>query len=360
MVFPFTQEHEIIRDSAKGWLQDWYNGGRALADMNEAKRIQIPDIWSDFAGTQGFAAIAIEEQYGGAGLGALGRALIMEEMGYVLLSSPFFSTCCLVAELMAQFADADSKKKYLPKIAAAQTIIGFADGRENMHVKNNKLNGTLNAVLDMTHADAIMLALSRGDVVELYHCPLVSEGIAITPHMTLDPLRDMAMLTFSNFDMAHAAQIGSAPHQEFARALCIAQADLVFESIGAAQHCLDMVLTYSDQRVQFGHKIASFQAIKHRCADMYVALESARSAAYYAASADAAEKLDAALIARGWCHDAFFKIAGDAIQLHGGIGFTWDYPLHYFFKRARANRALYGFPKQDYEQLALHIGLGAA
>jgi alkylation response protein AidB-like acyl-CoA dehydrogenase len=127
---------------------------------------------------------------------------------------------------------------------------------------------------------------------------------------------------------------------------------LAAECVGGAQKCLDMTLEYAGQRVQFGRPIASFQAIKHRCADMFILIEAARSAVYAAAVAPPEDKTEAAIIAKAYATDAFFKVAGDAIQMHG---FTWEYPLHFFFKRARANRSMFGSSSRDYDRLAGHI-----
>ena len=152
--------------------------------------------------------------------------------------------------------------------------------------------------------------------------------------------------------MIHIGYGSEEQHQKLITQSFIA---LAAECVGGAQACLDMTLEYAGQRVQFDRPIASFQAIKHRCADMFILIEAARSAIYAATVSPPEEKTQAALIAKAYASDAFFKVAGDAIQMHGGIGFTWDYPLHFFFKRARANRSMFGSSSRDYDRLADHI-----
>ncbi len=342
MPYPFSEDHDMIRQSVKGWLNDWYDAGASLQRIYDDPQSTDIIAWQDFARQQGLAAISIPEAYGGAGLGQLGRAVIMEEAGYTLFASPFFSTCCLAADLIEHFADETFKKTYLCAIAAGDMIIAFADGRGTI----DHTGGEIEHVIDASIANYILLATEAGDEVALYL--IDAKAFTISPQKTMGGLRNLARVASPPITASPFAII--AP-DAFAQVLMIAQAALAYESLGGAQRCMDIVLDYTAQRVQFDRPIASFQAIKHRCADMYIALESARSAAYGLAIAMADEAQEAALIARGWCHEAYFKIAGDAIQLHGGIGFTWEYPLHYFFKRARHNRALFGAPVKDYEAL---------
>jgi alkylation response protein AidB-like acyl-CoA dehydrogenase len=343
MAYPFSDEHQLIRESARGWLSTWYNAAATLPKIHDGGLGVDLEAWADFAGGQGFAAISIPEAYGGAGLGQLGRAVIMEEIGYHLFASPFFSTCCLAADLIEAFADEATKAQELEAIARGAQIIAFADGR-------SQPTGRVDGVLDASVADKILLALPEKGAVALYLLP--ASQFDISQNKTMDGLRNHCSIAYGELDGAALTQCAAA---DFDAVLCLAQAALVHESVGGAQHCLDITLDYTAQRVQFDRPIASFQAVKHRCADMYIALESARSAALNFAVAETHEAHEAAIIARAWCHESYFKIASDAIQLHGGIGFTWDYPLHYFFKRSRHNRALYGTPQQDYLQLAQYL-----
>jgi alkylation response protein AidB-like acyl-CoA dehydrogenase len=171
----------------------------------------------------------------------------------------------------------------------------------------------------------------------------------------MDPTRSFSAMDWSGVAEADITVIGTTSEAQLNDIVIQSFIALAAECVGGAQKCLDMTLEYAGQRVQFGRPIASFQAIKHRCADMFILIEAARSAVYAAAVASPEEKTEAAIIAKAYATDAFFKVAGDAIQMHGGIGFTWEYPLHFFFKRARANRSMFGSSARDYERLAGHI-----
>ncbi|MDG2361070.1 MAG: acyl-CoA dehydrogenase family protein [Hellea sp.] len=171
----------------------------------------------------------------------------------------------------------------------------------------------------------------------------------------MDPTRSFCDVDWSQVSDTDFLLIGTVELDFFEGIISQSQIALAAECIGGAQKCLDMTLEYASQRVQFGRSIASFQAIKHRCADMFVLIEAARSAVYAAAVATDSEKTEAVLIAKANATEAYFKVAGDAIQLHGGIGFTWEYPLHLFFKRARANRTMFGVLSEDYKLLADNI-----
>jgi len=359
MAYPFNEDHEMIREAARGWLLDWHDGGKALERVSVSGVGVDLDAWAKFAGEQGFAGIAIEEAYGGAGLGALGRSVVMEEMGYALFSSPFFSTCCLAADLLTHFASEAVKKVYLPKIAAGEISVGVA--YEGLSKYNETITGLSPYVLDAGHCDYVLACVASDNKFELYLVPSSHEGLVVTQLNTLDRSRNLCGVEFNQLALKDADYCGASDVVLFDQVLRIAQASLASEAIGGAQKCLDLVLDYADQRVQFGRKISSYQAIKHRCADIFVDLQTSRSSAYMAANIADTSSLgqahEAALIAIAWANDMYFKTAGETIQLHGGIGFTWDYPLHYYFKRARANRTLFITPQQAYIQLASVIGL---
>ncbi|HCN32594.1 MAG TPA: acyl-CoA dehydrogenase [Rhodobiaceae bacterium] len=360
--FPFQEDHEMIREAVKGWLSDWEDGGKTLHRVAKEGQGFDRAAWEGFARDQGMAGISIPEQYGGADMGLLGRTVIMEETGYTLFSAPFFSTCVLAADMIEAFASENDKTDLLGKIASGDIIISVLDGREKLSLKDNKLSGTLSPATDAAHADLILVAAKdeNNDIVLTGYSPNTA-GLSVTPYASLDPTRSQAKVSFENVALSDGQAIGKAEDVAFSQTLQIAHGSLAAECVGGGQRCLDMTLDYTNQRVQFGRQIGSFQSVKHKCADMFIALESARSASYFAASpdldADRSAKFEAALIAKNYASEAFFKIAGDAIQMHGGIGFTWEYPLHYFFKRARGNRALFTSSEDGFQMLADQIGL---
>ena len=354
--FPFNEDHDMIRDVVRGWLKDWDDYGQKQHLIAKSGRAYDPEGWKTFAQEQGMAGISIPEAYGGAGLGHLGRAVVMEETGYVLFPSPFFSTCVICADIIEAFGSEDMKSEWLGNIAAGEKILSFVDARG---LTDN--SGKVKLVLDAQFADMLLVALPvhTGSSKIIMVSP-DADGITITPNETVDPMRALAEVSLNGFNPEGAEMLAEIGNEDLDRVLTVAYGALAAECVGGSQRCLDMTLDYAEQRVQFDRPIASFQAVKHRCADMFINLESARSAAYYAADTDEnEERLEAYLIAKPYASEAYFSIAADAIQMHGGIGFTWEYPLHYFFKRARANKSLFHSVEASYDRLASLISEGA-
>ncbi|MGC6472061.1 MAG: acyl-CoA dehydrogenase family protein [Parvibaculales bacterium] len=355
--FPFNEDHDMIRDVVKGWLKDWDDYGQKQHVIAKSGQAYDPDGWKTFAQEQGMAGISIAEEYGGAGLGHLGRAVVMEETGYVLFPSPFFSTCVICADIIETFGTEDVKSDWLGRIAAGEAILSFVDARS---LPTD--NGEVKLVLDAQFADMLLIALpSDTGTSKIVMASPDADGITVTPSETVDPMRALASVTLNGFAPKTNDVLGAVDNADLDKVLTIAYGALAAECVGGSQRCLDMTLDYAEQRIQFDRPIASFQAVKHRCADMFINLEAARSAAYYAADSDNTdERLEAYLIAKPYASEAYFSIAADAIQMHGGIGFTWEYPLHYFFKRARANKSLFNSVEDSYDRLATLIRQGAA
>jgi len=350
MTFPFTEDHDMIREAAQGFLQAWFDGGKGPERIYHSGKAFDSKAWKSFASEQGMAGIAIDEAYGGAGLGDLGRVVIMEELGASLCAIPFLTTCGIVADLISAVGTDEAKQIYLPKIASGKMKAAYCDGHDT---KKMRVFNTVYADC----ADTIFLSRRVGDAIEIIS--IDASVLKIAPEETMDPTRSFSAMDWSDVTEDDITVIGTTTQAKLNEIVIQSFTGLAAECVGGAQKCLDMTLEYAGQRVQFDRPIASFQAIKHRCADMFILIEAARSAVYAAAIAPPEEKTEAAIIAKAYAIDAFFKVAGDAIQLHGGIGFTWDYPLHFFFKRARANRSMFGTSARDYDYLA-DIILGEA
>lgn len=348
MAYPFIEDHDMIREAARGFLQAWYDGGKGPEKTYQSGTVFDAEAWTSFAQELGMAGIAISEDYDGAGLGDLGRVVVMEELGASLCAIPFLTTCGIVSDLIAKVGTEDSKKTYLSKIASGELKAAYCDGHD---AKEKKVFNTVYADC----ADAIFMSRRRGEAVEIISISADAKGLKIQPEKTMDPTRGFSAMDWSGVTEDDITVIGKTSEVELNEIIVQSFIALAAECIGGAQACLDMTLEYAGQRVQFGRPIASFQAIKHRCADMFILIEASRSAVYAAAVAPPEEKTEAALIAKAYAADTFFKVAGDAIQMHGGIGFTWEYPLHFFFKRARANRSMFGSSARDYDRLAGHI-----
>ena len=345
MAYPFTEDHDMIREAARGFLQGWYDGGKGPERVYQSGEGNDPAAWTAFAQEQGMAGITIDEAYGGAGLGDLGRVVVMEELGASLCAIPFLSTCGIVADLLAAVGTDEAKRYYLPKIASGEMSAAYSDG---YNAADKKVFNALNAAC----VDVIFLSRRNGDAVEIVAIPSDANGLIIQAKKTMDPTRSFSRIDWSGVAESDITVIGKTTEAALNDVVAQSFIALAAECIGGAQACLDMTLEYAGQRVQFDRPIASFQAYKHRCADMFIQIEAARSAVYYAATASLEEKTEAALIAKAYATDAFFEVAGHAIQLHGGIGFTWEYPLHFFFKRARASRSMFGSSSRDYARLA--------
>ena len=348
MAYPFSDDHDMIREAARGFLQDWYDGGKGPERIYKSGSTFDADAWKGFARDLGMAGVAIDEAHGGAGLGDLGLVVVMEELGASLCSIPFLTTGGIVAKLISKVGSQDIKDTYLSKVATGQLRVAYCDGHQ---AKDKKVFSVVNADC----ADMIFLSRAKDKILEITAIPVETTGFVITSKQTMDPTRsfcDLDWSTVQDADIKIIGQINEADLNDIVTQSFIA---LAAECVGGAQACLDMTLEYTGQRVQFGRTIASFQAIKHRVADMFILLEAARSAVYAAAIAPKEEKTEAALIAKAYATEAFYKIAGDAIQLHGGIGFTWEYPLHFFFKRARANKSMFGTAEDNYEVLASRL-----
>jgi len=345
MAFPFTEDHDMIREAARGFLQDWYDGGKGPEGVYQSGLGHDAQAWKSFAHDLGMAGIAIDEGYGGAGLADLGRVVVMEELGASLCAVPFLTTSGIVADLISTVGFDEAKSELLPKIASGQLSATYSDGYD---AKDKCVLGVVNAHC----VDMVFLSRRVGEDVEIISISADANGLDINSEKTLDPTRSFCRLDWSQVDEKDINVIGKTSLAELTDIVTQSFIALAAECVGGAQKCLDMTLEYTGQRIQFDRPVASFQAIKHRCADMFILIESARSAVYSAATSTAEEKTEAALIAKAYASDAFFKVAGDAIQLHGGIGFTWEYPLHFFFKRARANRTMFGSSSREYDRVA--------
>jgi alkylation response protein AidB-like acyl-CoA dehydrogenase len=298
--------------------------------------------------------------------------VVLEEMGRALLCAPYFSTVGLAANTLLASGDDSAKKEYLPGIASGDTIatVAFTEdsgrwdevGITLQATKSGdgwKLDGHKMFVIDGHTAQLILVAARTGSDVSLFAVDGSAAGLTRTPLSTMDQTRKQARLEFSGVP----ARLVGAEGQGWpvlVKALDLAAVALAAEQVGGAQKVLEMSVEYAKVRVQFGRPIGSFQAIKHKCADMLLEVESAKSAAYYAGWA-AAEDNDelpvVASLAKAYCSDAYFHAAAENIQIHGGIGFTWEHPAHLYFKRAKSSELMLGDPTYHREQLAQRIGI---
>jgi alkylation response protein AidB-like acyl-CoA dehydrogenase len=370
-VFAFSAEQDEFRRMVRRFVES-NSSESAVREQMETERGWDSAVWSEMAAQLGLQSLIIPEEFGGQGFGYLELCIVLEEMGRSLLCAPYFSTVVLAVNTLLQAGDENAMGALLPGIASGETIatVAFteANGRWDQSgieatARNDgaawKIDGTKLYVLDGHTADVVLVAARTGAGVSLFYVAGGAAGLTRTPLATLDPTRKQARL---DFDGAPAILIGTdgAGWGVLSTVLDLAAVALAAEQVGGAQRCLDMSVAYAKQRVQFGRPIGSFQAIKHKCADMLLEAESARSAAYYAGwcASERSDELPAvASLAKAYCSDAYVHAASANIQIHGGIGFTWEHPAHLYFRRAKSTDLLFGDSTYHRELLAQRIDI---
>lgn len=371
MNFAFTEEQDQLRSFVRQFLEE-KSSESAVRELMETEAGYDQAVWSQMAEQLGLQSLIIPEEYGGQGFGWVELVVVLEEMGRSLLAAPFFSTVVLSTSALLLSGDEAAQGEYLPKIASGELISTVAITEENGRWDESgitatatkagdgwTIDGAKHYVLD-GHTAGLLIVAARTDAgVSLFAVDGDAEGLERTPLATMDQTRKQSKLTLTNTPAKLIGTDGQGwPVIE--RVLDRAAVGLAAEQVGGAQFVLDMSVQYAKDRVQFGRPIGSFQAIKHKCADMLLEVESAKSAAYYAAwcaSEDNDELPAMASLAKSYCSEAYFHATAENIQIHGGIGFTWEHPAHLYFKRAKSSELLFGDPTYHRELLATRIGL---
>ncbi|CCM63403.1 MULTISPECIES: acyl-CoA dehydrogenase family protein [Candidatus Microthrix] len=371
MNFAFSEEQVELRKVAADFLTNKSAEAdvRALMETDEG---YDPAVWSQMAEQLGLQGLAIPEEYGGSGYSYVELCVIFEEMGRRLLCAPFFSTVALAANALLHSGDDDAKARYLPGIASGETIATVAFTEENgrwdesgiemeaaASDQGHTLTGTKSYVIDGHIASLILVAARTPEGVSLFAVDGDASGLGRTPLSTMDQTRKQAKLDFDNTPATLIGAAGSG-WDTLRTMLQLAVVALASEQMGGAQECLDSAVQYAKDRVQFGRPIGSFQAIKHKLADMLLEVESGKSAAYYSSwcAAEMNDELTSvSSLAKSYCSEAYFHTTAENIQIHGGIGFTWEHPAHLYFKRAKSSELLFGDPTYHRELLAQAIGI---
>jgi alkylation response protein AidB-like acyl-CoA dehydrogenase len=369
--FAFSEEQEELRRTVRAFLEQ-KSPSAEVRRLMETDEGYDPAVWEQMGSQLGLQGLAIPEEYGGSGYSYVELIVVLEEMGRSLLAAPYFSTVALAANAILHSGDDAAKKELLPGIASGETIATLAmtedSGRwdaEGITATATKsgdgytIDGHKMFVLDGHTANLIIVAAKTGDNVSLFTVAGDADGLTRTALATMDQTRKQARLEFSGTPAKLLGTEGEG-WPVLSRVLDLAAVALAAEQVGGAQMCLDMSVDYAKVRVQFGRPIGSFQAIKHKCADMLLEVESAKSAAYYAgwAAAELNDELPTvASLAKAYCSDAYFHAAAENIQIHGGIGFTWEHDAHLYFKRAKSSQLLLGDPTYHRELLAQRIGI---
>jgi alkylation response protein AidB-like acyl-CoA dehydrogenase len=363
--FDFSDDQKSLKDQARKFLADKASSKVTRRVLDDASVSFDEALWRGVA-EMGWLGAAIPEEHGGLGLGKLELCVLAEEIGRAVAPIPFSSTVYFFAEALMLAGSDAQKAALLPKVAGGELIGCFAVSEgpgaptpSSIQAKfeNGALSGAKIPVTDGDCASHAVVLAKDGAGLSLVLVDLNQAGVMRTTLKTLDPTRGHAKLEFNN---AKAERLGAAGQGwELAEAVLDRAAVLTaFEQLGGSQACLDMAIEYAKERVAFSRPIGSFQAIKHKLADMYVAIEVARSNAYYGAwalSTDAAELPFAAATARAAASDAYHLAAKENIQVHGGMGFTWDVDAHLFYRRAKLLSVQAGSPAVWKEKLVKRL-----
>ena len=371
MNFAFTDEQEQLRDFVRSFLEE-KSPESAVREQMDTEQGFDPDVWAQMSEQMGLPALTIPEEYGGQGFTRIEQVVVLEEMGRSLLCAPYFSSAVMAANTLMLSGDESAKQAHLPPIASGETRATVAFTEQNGRwdepgitmaatAENGawRLDGVKMYVLDGHTADLLIVAARTSGGVSLFTVDPGAAGLTRTALSTMDQTRKQAKLTFDGVEATLIGEQGQG-WPVLDTVLDLASVALAAEQVGGAQRCLDMSVEYAKVRVQFGRPIGSFQAIKHKCADMLLEVESAKSAAYYAGwcAAEMNDELpQVASLAKSYCSEAYFHAAAENIQIHGGIGFTWEHPAHLYFKRAKSSELLFGDPTYHRELLAQRIGL---
>lgn len=364
MDFALSSDQQMIRESAQEFLAE-ASDSEAVREAMATERGFLPSFWRQLGQELGWCGIHIPEEHGGVGLSGVELVLLLEQMGYHLACAPFFSSVVLAGNALLHAASAAARAAMLPALAAGEQQLTLAwaglDGQNDeaptvvarRDGDRFRLQGHVPYVLDGASAELLLIPAQldgKPDVLDLFAVPAGSKGLQREPLESLDQTRRFADIRLNDVQLDAEASIGEpgAVARGLRRSRELARIALAAEQLGGAQRCLDMTVAYTQERVQFGRPIASFQAVKHRCAEMMVQIEATRSAVLGAAATAAAAQVDEqtlameAAVAKSLASETYFFCAQEAIQLHGGVGFTWEYDPHLYFKRAQASAAWLG------------------
>ncbi|MET0705024.1 MAG: acyl-CoA dehydrogenase family protein [Mycobacterium sp.] len=362
-----TDEHRALRDAVAAFL-DNRSAEAQVRELMATDTGHDARTWQDLA-AMGLLGLLIPDDFGGAGAGHVELGIVMEEMGRALLCAPFFSTAVLAVHLLAAAGDDAERAAVLPRIAAGELIVSVAYAEGSVATVPVQLDtaaaaigdrwaltGQKTFVLDAGAADLLYVLADTDSGPSAFAVATADPGVTLSPLTTIDATRKQYRVEFADVAARVIGPLG-AGLDVFGTALEHAAVALLSEQAGGAARAMRMGVEYARTRMQFGRAIGSFQAVKHMCADMLLEAESAISAARHVAQAfdeqSAARSTDLAL-AQAYCSDAYVFVAATNIQVHGGIGFTWEHPAHLYLRRARTDAQLLG-PPAAHRDRYLHL-----
>jgi alkylation response protein AidB-like acyl-CoA dehydrogenase len=363
MNFDLTDDQRAIKRTANEFLASRYKP-EVMRELAEGERGFTDEQWQELS-ELGWPGVMIPEDDGGLGLGASELLVIQEEMGYALAPSPLFSTVS-AALLLAAAGTGEQRERWLGPLAQGEargTIAvwdersGWAPDRSEIETQNGTLSAIKVAVPDASSADFVIVAGADG---AHFLVETDASGVTITLTKALDPTRKLFTV---ELDEAPAEPLAGGRGEQLAHAYATIVTALAAESVGVAQRALEMAVAYAKDRKQFDRPIGSYQAVSHRCAQMLLEVEGARSLAYWAGWAldhEPSTAPRAASMAKAYAGDAAFRVAASALQVHGGIGFTWEHDLHFYLKRGKANAHAFGDSRWHRDRVAELAGIAAA
>jgi alkylation response protein AidB-like acyl-CoA dehydrogenase len=354
----YTEDQEQFREVVSRFLHAKSTPLDARRLMASSEGYDIT-VWQQLCGEVGLAGTHIPEEYGGFGFGSIELGIISEEMGRHLYCGPFFASSVMAGYALLNGATEAHKSAILPDIVSGVQIATLVLDNLNNPVKvgselkaaeGHVVSGTAPIVLDAHIADLLIVVASTSEGLGLYLVNAGAEGLSITPQEALDPTRKISRVSFTEVS---AERIGGLTEAQLNRTWDQICSVLAHEMIGGAQHLFESTLEYTKVRVQFGRPIGSFQALKHRCADLLMELEFAKAATHHAAFCLAASdgKPYAASMAKAMASDTYMEVAGAGIQLRGGIGFTWEEDTHLWYKRAKSSEVFMGSAHMHRERM---------
>ncbi|MGW2824300.1 acyl-CoA dehydrogenase family protein [Streptomyces sp. NPDC001443] len=372
MSLSLTEDQEELRLLVRGFLDDKATGRRP-PPADSSPEDYDEDLWRGLSGQLGLTGLTVPERFGGTGLGAAELGVVMEELGRALGPVPFFGTVALAGQVLTHCGDGAAMERWLPGIASGALTATLA-----MHEPDRRpWDGTPLTTTAVRDADAWRISGAKTYVVDGHtaglllvtaHCPdgpglfaldAGTPGMSATALDALDPTRPLAYVTF---DRAEATRIGdSGISRKLRTGYDLVRSAVAAEQVGGAAACLESAVEHAKTREQFGRPIGSFQAVKHKCAELLVRVECARSAARFAGSVvgtPGPEASIAASVARAYCSEAFTLAAKENIQIHGGIGFTWEHRAHLYLRRAKSSELLFGTPREERARIARLTTLG--
>ena len=364
MYFDLTDEQQAIKSTAHDFLAARYKSER-IRGLAESEHGFEQSDWEEMAGL-GWQGLALPEEWGGQGLGIVELAVLFEEMGYALAPSPLFSNT-IAGLALAHGGSDEQRERYLRPLATGQlrgtpalwdagspATIGEFTMEARADGDGTVLDGEKVLVMDAAAADFLLVATADGrrHVVERG-----APGVTVVPATSIDLTRRLCSVRFEGVRVAPEDSLPGSDDEYFPvfHRVCVA---LAAESTGIAQRTMEMAVEYAKDRQQFGRPIGSYQAVSHRCAQMLLETENARSAVYgaaWAADAEPESLSTAASMAKAYASDAGWRVPDASIQVHGGIGFTWEHDLHFFLKRGKANAAMFGDSKWHRERVAAAV-----